>query len=805
LKKASYEELRRIVREEEPPKPSTRLSTLGQAATAVAAKRQNEPHRLSQLFRGELDWIVMKALEKDRNRRYDTVSSLAADAERYLHDEPVQACPPSAVYRFRKFARRNRGALTTAGVLAFAVLLTVAGLGASTVLTLQAKDELQQTLERERQNSYFQRIALAEREWSANNVRGWKQLLASCPPDLRGWEYRYLSRLGREKVVMHHGAAVFGLAIRPDGEQLASCSQDGSVKIWDATTSRQLRAIPAHANHARSIAFSPDSQRLASASWDGTVKVWDARTGRKLHDLRGHQGEVWSVTFSPDSKHLASGGGKHSQLGEVIIWDAAAGQAVRTLNGHTSSVYSVMFSPNGKRLASGGTDGMVKLWDAATGQEQLSLPGQDYQDYQVFGVAFSPDGRLLVSCGGARTLWGDGQLKVWDADTGKKLFDLRGHTRGVWAVAFSPDGHRLASGSADQTVKLWDVATGEEALTLRDHNGPIRGLVFSPDGHRLFSCSHDETVRVWNATRLGPAEDDGCLTLRGHSDEVTSVAFNPKEPAVVGSASVDGTIKLWNARTGKTLLNLRDPNGSVYGLAFSPDARLLATVGQEKNVKLWDTKTGNRINTLSAHGTGDLSVAFLPGGRLLASTGWEKLVRVWDLETGKPIYTLSGHSWVVESVACSPNGKLVVSGGADGTVRLWDVENGQEVPTSPLRTDAPVSCVTFSGDGEQLAAACSDRSVKIWDTTTWKLLHCPTTPRAVRRASHWPAWPARRLGRYRFNRESLGSRHGRDPCPARPYQLGARSGVQPRRGAHCLGQRGRDRQDLESAAARGIH
>src|SRR5689334_7832142 len=123
LKEASYDEIRRIIREEEPAKPSTRISTLGQAATTVSANCKSEPQRLSQLFRGELDWIVMKALEKDRNRRYDTASSFAADAQRYLHDEPVQACPPSAVYRLRKFARRNKVALITASAIAMVVLL----------------------------------------------------------------------------------------------------------------------------------------------------------------------------------------------------------------------------------------------------------------------------------------------------------------------------------------------------------------------------------------------------------------------------------------------------------------------------------------------------------------------------------------------------------------------------------------------------------------------------------------------------------------------------------------------------------
>src|SRR5262249_50185671 len=170
LKEASYDEIRRIIREEEPVKPSTRISTLGQAATTVSANRKSEPRRLSQLFREELDWIVMKALEKDRNRRYDTASSFGADVQRYVHDQPVLACPPSMLYRFRKFARRNRAALTTAAAITITVLMAGAVSGG---LIWRANRELRQTL-------YFQNIALAEREWSANSLGRVEQLLDAC-------------------------------------------------------------------------------------------------------------------------------------------------------------------------------------------------------------------------------------------------------------------------------------------------------------------------------------------------------------------------------------------------------------------------------------------------------------------------------------------------------------------------------------------------------------------------------------------------------------------------------------------------
>jgi WD40 repeat protein/serine/threonine protein kinase len=712
LKAASYDEIRRIIREEEPAKPSTRISTLGQAASTVSAKRKSDPRRLSQLLRGELDWIVMKALDKDRNRRYDTASSFAADVKRYLDNDPVQACPPSAVYRFRKFARRNRGALLTATVVACAALLAVAGLTASTVLTWQ-------TLERERQNSYYQRIALAEREWSANNLGGMERLLDACPTNLRGWEWRYLRRLRYKRLpVMEHAGAVLSVAVSSDGERIASSSQDGIIKIWDAKTGQELRSIHAHDSHARSIVFSPDGQSLASGSWDRTVKIWDAHTGQERNTLKGHQLKVWNVAFSPDGKLLASGGGQ--AVGELKLWNAITGQEVRSFPGMTSRVYCVAFSPDGQHLASGtaGLDTTIKLWDVRTGQKLLTFPRHKSD---VTGLAFSPDGRLLASCA-AEVISAGGELKVWDASTGRLIHDLHTHTHDVWSVAFSPDGHRVASGSSDQTVKIWDVASGQEALTLRDHVAAVRSVVFNPDGHRLFSCAADGTVRVWDATPLGHQDEEDCVTLRGHSDEVKSVAFHPLDPAVVASASVDGTIKLWNTRTGNTLRTI--PAGGVMSLAFSPDGHLLATVGNDKGVNIWDTLSGSLIKPLYAgqHG-GDISVVFLPDGRRIASADWDFVVRIWDLGTGKPIHTLVGHSWVINCLAASADGRHVASASTDGTVRLWDVESGKEVVGPVLKKRATGSCVAFSRDGHQLASSCVDQSVKVWDTSTWKLLH----------------------------------------------------------------------------------
>jgi WD40 repeat protein len=549
----------------------------------IAFEEPRLPSQLNKAVPAELETIVLKAMAKGPEERYAIAQELADDLERYLKDEPIRARRPTVVQRVKRWTRRHLAVVWTAGLSLVAMLvLAVIGLGASNILitrekaqTDAAKANLEQALGRERQNSYYQRIALAQSEWSANNLGRMEQLLDACPVDLRGFEWHYLRRLHyKSRPPLHHGGAILSIALSPNGGKIASGSQDGTVKIWDTKTGQELHSIRAHENNVRSVAFSPDGQCFASASWDGTVKLWDAQTGGNRLTLQGHHDVVHCVAFSPDGKYLASAGGA-VQPGEVKVWNVTTGQAVHTLThilrgpntfpGHETQVWCVAFSPDGQRLASGGFDRRICLWDVQTGQMQLTISGHKRT---VFGVAFSPDGRLLASCGGEPTLRGDGELKLWNGVTGQEIGELRGNAHGVWCLAFSPDGRRLATGDNDENVKLWDVASGQELLALRGSRQMIRAVVFSPDGHRLYSCGHDGNVRVWDATPLGDNEDEGCLTLRGHSGQVGSVAFHPQDPTLVGSTDKDGFVKLWNTQTGKCLLTQHAHVGEAECLAF---------------------------------------------------------------------------------------------------------------------------------------------------------------------------------------------------------------------------------------------
>jgi WD40 repeat protein/serine/threonine protein kinase len=719
LKEASYDEIRRIIREEEPAKPSTRISTLGQAATTVSTNRKSEPRRLSQLFRGELDWIVMKALEKDRNRRYETASTFAADVQGYLHDERVEACPPSAVYRFRKFARRNKAGLTTASAVALAVLLTVA---VSSGLIWRANQEL-------RQNLYYQRIALAERESSANNLSRVEQLLDACPADLRGWEWDYLKRL-RHKTLppLRHDSMVFSLAFSPTGHYLASGTRDGVIKLWDTHTGLPLASRFRAGDHMiEDLAFSPDGNRLAAACSDGRVRIWNIPAdGKQPLEWAAHPSPVCCLAYSPDGQRIASGSHSYGwegqpDAGEVKVWNAMNGQYLFTLG---KSIAFVVFSPDGQRLACIGHDRTVKVFQATTGRELLSWPNGDAgQKFGGGGLAFSPDGETLASVSRSENL-SDGEVKLWDARTGQERHTLRGHVgtiSTIWGLAFSPDGRRLASAGRDRTIKLWDVVTGQETLTLRGHQDAIRALTFSPDGRQLASASDDRTVRIWDATPWEEKPGEEPLTLPVHPTGVWAVAFHP-DGQRLASAAEEKAVELWDSHTGNLLCTFPDSQG-CWSLAFSPDGqRLAGGAGRPGEVKVWDVLTGQKLHSLPFNSKNvTWRVAFSPDSKQLVAANLCRTVKVWDSATGALVYQIpQAHDYAITGLALSPDGMSAVTCSYDETVKGWDLATGRPIFTRQRPHLGTPWTVAFRPDGQLLASASADGTIKFWDTQTWK-------------------------------------------------------------------------------------
>ncbi len=530
-----------------------------------------------------------------------------------------------------------------------------------------------QERDRAEMSVYVNCITLAQAEWEHGRAALAWQHLQACQQKLRGWEHDYLVTLfNKTPTFRGHTGRVTSVAFSPDGKRIVSGSWDQTVKVWDAGTGTEALSLKGHT--ITSVAFSPDGKRIASGSWDKTVKVWDAATGTETLSLKRHTGWVTSVAFSSDGKRIVSGSGgldaQKKAVQEVRVWDAGTGTETLSLKGHTSWVNSVAFSADGKRIVSGSRDNTVKVWDADTGTETLSLKGHTGP---VTSVAFSPDGKRIVSGSGGFDDHGrisPGEVKVWDAATGTEALSLKGHTALVTSVAFSPDGKRIVSGSEDNTVKVWDAATGTEALSLKGHTGPVTSVAFSPDGKRIVSGSWDNTVKVWDAEKGTEA-----LALKGHTSGAFSLAFSPDGKRIV-SAGVDNTMKVWDAAMGTESLSLP---GQTNGVAFSPDSKRIVGGSGEGTVKVWDAQKGTETLSLKGHTGPVTSVAFSPDGKRIASGSSDKTVKIWDAGKSTATLSLKGHAGPVTSVAFSPDGQRIVSGSEDNTVKVWDAEKGTEM------------------------------------------------------------------------------------------------------------------------------
>jgi WD40 repeat protein len=718
----------------------------------------------------------MKALDKDRSRRYETANSFAQDVQRYLADEPVLACPPSAAYRFRKFARRNRRMVATAAGAGLVVVLAIAGLATSTILisseqrtTANALQGEIQAKEALRQDTYFHRIGLAHRELTMDNLGRALQFLRECPEELRGWEWHYLMRLCLiEPMVLRDNTEVNSLAFSPDGELLASAGGDGVIKVWNIKNGRVIKTLEkAHSGFACSVAFHPYGKHLASVGADQLVKVWDWKTGQKVFDcqckdVHAHL-SAHAAAFSPlDERQLAVG-----SEGDVTIWDWRNRQALRTLAGREKIRLSLAFSRDGRRLASGNWAGFVRLWDPETeGTPLFTFPETRHP---VAALAFNQDGGLMATASFNR------RVDVWDTMTGGPAYVLPHITGLVLSVAFSPDGSRLASAGEDKIVRLWDPTTRREVLGLRGHTGVCGCLAFSPDGHRLASASQDKTIRIWDATPLQGDEGQETPTWQ-YGNEVWSLAVSPDGQKIasagfsmplevrdtqtgqggvefasghrtiafcvawqpdgkrLATAGGDGplfSVRVWDAQTRHELFTVPEhPGGTEFNaVTFSPKGRYLVTGNKDGAVQVWNADNGQKVGTVGAHDREIRGVVFSPDGSHLASASGDGKVRVWVWNPTRlgqaQIPEFECQAWVPGAylnVAFSPDGQCLVTGGEGYAVKIWDAHTGRELET--LRGhNGDVCAVAFSPDGRLLATAGEDSTIRIWDATSWKLRH----------------------------------------------------------------------------------
>jgi WD40 repeat protein/tRNA A-37 threonylcarbamoyl transferase component Bud32 len=757
-----FAEIQRSIREQEPDSPSTRLTNLGEQAKAIAARRGTQVLPLARRLHRELEWIPLKAMRKDRCRRYKSASDMAGDVRNYLNGNPLLAGPETTIYRVQKFVRKHAGSVMTAALVAAVIVLgLVVSIWQATVATnakneaLRAKAEkdrqaqiavqernkalvAQQQSEEQRRRAeaserqaqnlhYVANMNLAQQAWEQNHFGHLRQLLEETANySQHGFEWYYWQRQAHPEIRTLHGHSkgVHSVAFSPDGRRVVTGSSDGTAKVWEVTSGKELLTLGDYSigllafspckeerpwsGNIGAVAFSPDGRRIVTSGPHGTAKVWEANSGKELLTLHRHELGVCSATFSPDGQQIVTA----SCDGRVKIWDVVNRREIRTLEANNLwKVWSmafpscVAFSPDGQRVATDSDYGTAKVWDAASGRELLTLYGHTNM---VVSVAFSPDSQQIV------TGCMDGTAKIWDVASGKERLTLPGHRDGIQSVAFCPDGQRIVTGGWDRTAKIWDAASGKELLTFQGHTDAVWSVTFSPDGQRVVTGSEDGTAKIWEANGVGER------ILRKHSDMVSSVAFSPDSRRIV-TGSRDGTAKVWEVNSGRELFSIEGHAGRVISVAFSSDGQRILTGSEDATAKVWDAVSGKELLTLKGHGEAIFDVAFSPDGQKIVTGSKDWTAKVWEAASGNELLTLKWHDGPIESVAFSPDGRQIVTGSMDGTARIWDVANGKELLTLEGHRMRLWS-VAFSPDGQRVVTCSEDKTAKIWEVANGKEL-----------------------------------------------------------------------------------
>jgi len=601
-------------------------------------------------------------------------------------------------------------------------------------LAREAEEVAKQAKKNEEYEAYVARIGLVNSKIEENAFDRASNILDECSAELRDWEWGRLAYLCQlSKRTWDLAGPVETVAFSPDGKLFASGDFDGQLRLWDFETGEPIRSI-SHGQYVHTLAFDPTGGRLATASSDRTgsdhsIRIYAIDEGTLLQTLAGHQDAVLSVRFSADGKKLLSAGYDNT----ARIWDLESGEVEQTLAGHSWWVWSAEFSPDGKRIVTASQDGKVIVWqtDTAAGASKFALI-TEFPEHQgpVYTAQFSPDGATIASAGDDRRvlLWNPDEVRPVDIalridglpDPPAPFRELARHEGPVRSVAFSPDGRQLVSGGQDNVLRVWNLSEGRETVVLRGHASHVRDCTFSPDGKWLLSAGRDRQIKLWQ-----PELYSETLLLggeAGHADAVLSARFS-RDGSQIVTASRDRTAALWNVADQNLVKRFSEGHEFLASsVEFFADGDRLATGGGDGTTRIWDVATRTQVlEILSTGRTAAIGVS--DDGRWIVTGSDGTDAVVWDTHTGEQVAVLEGHEAIITAAQFSPRAEWIATGDDRGHCRLWKREGNAWVSSAELEGHSQsIAAMAFTANGQRLVTASSDNTCGQWDVATGREL-----------------------------------------------------------------------------------
>jgi len=686
-------------------RPPFQAATFEDVLRALHETEPVPPRQLNPSVPRDLETLCLKCLEKEPGRRYASAQELADELGRFLRGEPILARPIGRVEKLWRWGRR-KPALAGLGV----ALLLVAAIGLAAVLW-QSKAR-QQALVETRRLLYAADMKVAQQAWESENPALLQSLLDAQRPrpgaeDLRGFEWRLLWRWWRDDdraVFYPHPGDVRAVAFSGDGRSLATLSgADGTARVWELL--HKGAATPeAEFTNVTCLAFAPVNATLALGSRAGGVRLWNAAAQREVGLLDGLSGAVTCLAFTADGRTLAAAGTN----AQVRLWNLADGQPSGLLE-HSGPAVSLAFAPDGSRLAALSANGQLRLWNPHSGRMEANATVPLTNEVRL--LQFSTDGSALAVCDNHELTW-------WDVTAQRPRDAFPRARHGSPADAMSPDGRLLASGGWSG-CRVWDLTTAQEVAVSRSRRNLAYSVAFSRDG-RFLATGVPGGVLLHN---LQPTEPFDLLRSR---PGLRGLAFAPDSRFL--AASGERQLEVWAVAARQTVAAWRGHGASTYGLAFSPDGKLLATASDDKLVKLWDTSAYTNLASLPAHRAWVRSLCFSPDGRLLATIDG-RAVRLWNVATrgeAAPPLALDLGS---RAIAFSPNGRHFAAAGADGSATVWDTRSWRAAAShtdhwAVARGDQRLlhGCV-FLPDNRTLVTGDNGGHIVVWDLQRRKTIH----------------------------------------------------------------------------------